>query len=134
MRFEASHKVGVIAIVALVGLLGACTNPINTGQVSGTVTVGPMCPASSCPDQPAAGIAVAFLDSAPPHSEMARGTTNRAGHYSVTLPPGDYAVHLYGRNPINPDIGTLGAIGPSSVRVEQWHTTQADYHLFSGIL
>jgi hypothetical protein len=124
----------LILLVLLVGASVTCTSPSATGQVSGAITVGPTCPGSICADRPVSGIVVHFMGPGSSSSEVASGTTNSRGRYSVQLPAGDYSVQLSGVNPMDPEVGTLGAAGPRTVHVTTSQTTTANYQLRSGIL
>jgi hypothetical protein len=63
--------------------------------IEGRVLAGPTCPVvtvgdPSCDDRPVAGATILILDAG--GTEIARLTSDAAGHYGVTLPAGPYTV------------------------------------------
>lgn len=133
-RHVMGRKSSIVGLgVLFLVVVGSAVIVLRTGEVDGLVTVGPMCP-MGCTDRPVAGIVVHFVASGSSGSETANAATDSRGRFAVRLPQGDYSVRLSGRNPVSPDIGTLGAYGPQKIHVSAAQVTHANYHLFSGIL
>ena len=129
-RFSVVLAIVVVTAVAACGY-GAAT--ATSGDLTGTVKVGPTCPVG-CSDKPVPNITLHFLGPDGSSAEFAKAITDDQGHYEVALPSGNYEVRLSGTNPMSGRIGTLGASGPSSVTIRAGQNTRADYLLFSGIL
>ncbi len=107
-----------------------CAGPDLRSGISGTVTVGPMCPVvregEPCPDQPySATLVITRQGSA---VEVARVTSGADGFYSVRLPAGDYTIH-----PLSPPGQPLPAAGPVDVTLPAGRTAIVDIPYDSGI-
>lgn len=87
-----------ILLASIVLLTTACSHvitptPVDSG-ITGTVTVGPMCPVmiqgQDCPDQPyQANITVKSLEG----KNIVQFHTDEQGNFKVPLAPGDYILH-----------------------------------------
>jgi hypothetical protein len=76
------------------GSSGGGILPGGTG-IEGRVVAGPTCPVvtfddPACDDRPVPGATIVVLDAA--GTEVARTTSDAAGHYEITLPPGPYTI------------------------------------------
>lgn len=108
---------GVLAAIAVCGVLLGCSGPSGQGTVSGIVRIsgGPSLPGSgqAKTGQPQAGAAVSLASDG---HEVASGTTDAQGHFTISVAPGTY------------EIDGCGSLSPSgeTVTIAGGQTTQHD--------
>lgn len=79
--------------------------PYDSG-VSGTVSIGPICPVvknpsdPACADKPYKTTVQVILINSPKSSPFATTESDDQGRYKIMLPPGEYALQPVGKNPL----------------------------------
>jgi hypothetical protein len=105
----------IIVIIGTILFLGSMLLEKETGTITGTVTIGPLCPVEPCnltPAQIAAAYAarriLVFDENLVPVGEVSIGAD---GHYAIAVPAGRYTVDL---KPIgidrSPDVPALVSV------------------------
>lgn len=123
--------------LALAALLAGCSTgirttvapPPNTG-ITGTVTLGPMCPVmredQPCPDHPyEATITIIETYSG---EQVAQVTSDAQGFFQIALMPGTYILH-----PETPPDNILPAAGEQTITVNTGQMTQVVILYDTGI-
>lgn len=127
--------VALLALFALAacGASGPGSGGSGTGQgtLVGDVSAGPTCPVESsdhpCPPKPVPNARVT-IETPSGSAVVATATTDAQGHFSVSLPPGDYRVR------IEPGKGGLPRQDqPENVTIRAGATTSVKIELDTGI-
>jgi hypothetical protein len=119
-----------VAVLSACGDSGPTATPTTpgTGTVSGTISVGPLCPVEPCtnPNNPYVGLNVIISDAAAVIRavEVADG-----GSYSATIPVGNYEITLQPCQWLGCQHGTL----PEHVTVQVDETTVLNISIDTGI-
>jgi hypothetical protein len=121
-----------VLLAALVLVTTACgayrfpgSTTAGTGTVSGAVVSVPCSPVEQadqqCAGRPVTGLEIDFANG----EASAKAVTDSTGHYTVTLAPGTWSVHLVTHMRV--------VSGPAQVAVPSGSTVTATYVLDSGI-
>jgi hypothetical protein len=89
----------IIAAAVFINFSSPVPEPVNaTGTLTGTVTIGPLCPVEPCtvtPDQLAAAFAArTIIVSTPGGSIVAESVPDPRTGYSIALKPGTYSIDM----------------------------------------
>ena len=132
-------SLGLTAALVMLLALAACGvsgpsgggSSAGQGTLVGDVSAGPTCPVQStdhpCPPKPVANARVT-IETPSGSAVVATATTDAQGHFSVSLPPGDYRVR------IEPGNGGLPRQDqPTNVTIHAGETTSVKIELDTGI-
>jgi hypothetical protein len=118
-----------VAVLSACGNSGPTATPINpgTGTVSGTISVGPLCPVEPCtnPSNPFVGLKLVISDAGAVIRAVDVGSD---GTYSATVPVGQYYVNL---EPCE-WLGCRSSM-PRSIAIEADKTLTLDIDVDTGI-
>lgn len=133
-QFSCSFFLIVLVLAGAIGLTCGCVqtgSSPGTGTLTGTVSIGPLCPVEPCdisPERLAAAyearpITVSTQDGKPVTTVVA----DPVNGYSVSLPPGTYIVDI-------PHQGIGGSVElPKTVTIESGGTVRLDIAVDTGI-
>lgn len=132
-------SLGLTAALVMLLTLAACGvsgpsgggSSAGQGTLVGDVSAGPTCPVQStdhpCPPKPVANARVT-IETPSGSAVVATATTDTQGHFSVSLPPGDYRVR------VEPGNGGLPRQDqPKDVIIRAGETTSVKIELDTGI-
>ena len=130
-------SVGLTVVLVMLFALAACGvsgpggSSAGQGTLVGDVSAGPTCPVQStdhpCPPKPIANARVT-IETPSGGAVVATATTDAQGHFSVSLPPGDYRVR------VEPGNGGLPRQDqPQNVTIRAGATTSVRIQLDTGI-
>jgi hypothetical protein len=90
----------LVGLIACIILVGGCSTIVDTGTLSGTINIGPLCPVESNPPQPQCQPTIETYKNYPisirtyDGTQIAQLTPSLNGTYSVNLLDGNYVVDL----------------------------------------
>lgn len=134
MRFFKAQGASLLAVIIIGSLLVACGQSLpgaTHGTLTGDVVAGPTCPVErvgqSCPPKPVPNREIQILDARGAVVSTTKTDTN--GHFSITLAPGAYVVHVM---IVQGQIG-MSQVSPGNVTVTSDETVYIKIELDTGI-
>jgi hypothetical protein len=123
-----------VLIIGLLFLAAGCQQGRNTGILEGKITIGPLCPAETSPEDPRCAanedtyrqwpIAVWTGGKTTKKGEI---TANSAGEYRVQIPEGEYII----------DFAEMKSIGssnlPAMINIKRGQTVELDINIDTGM-
>jgi Carboxypeptidase regulatory-like domain len=121
----------MLLALAACGVSGPGGSSAGQGTLVGDVSAGPTCPVQStdhpCPPKPVPNARVT-IETPSGSTVVATATTDAQGHFSVSLPPGDYRVS------VEPGTGGLPRQDqPTNVTIHAGQTTSVKIQMDTGI-
>ncbi len=122
----------LVLAAALGALLAGCAQIGGPqGTLVGDVVAGPTCPVESiehpCPPKPVPDRRVTIQT--PGGAVVTTTTTDANGHFSVTLPPGNYVIQVT----VGPGLVGIRQVTPGNVTVVAGQTVSVKIELDTGI-